>query len=100
RLDRSKYHSQGHGEFTDDVRYWQDGLPFDAQGHPVERAVSPPPHPPHQVRGRLSPPGEGEQEGPPHPSPSPPPGGGRAPPGRGWGAMRPTSISRPPATAR
>jgi hypothetical protein len=32
RLDRSRYHSSEHGEFQSRVRYWQDGLPFDAVG--------------------------------------------------------------------
>jgi hypothetical protein len=32
RLDRSRYHSSEHGEFQSRVRYWQDGLPFDALG--------------------------------------------------------------------
>jgi hypothetical protein len=32
RLDRSKYHSSEHGDFANDIRFWQDGLPFDAHG--------------------------------------------------------------------
>jgi hypothetical protein len=32
RLDRSRYHSSEHGEFQNRMRYWQDGLPFDALG--------------------------------------------------------------------
>jgi hypothetical protein len=32
RLDRSRYHSSEHGDFTNEVRFWQDGLPFDAHG--------------------------------------------------------------------
>jgi hypothetical protein len=32
RLDRSRYHSSEHGDFTNAVRFWQDGLPFDALG--------------------------------------------------------------------
>src|ERR1700747_2493459 len=32
RLDRLRYHSSEHGEFQNRVRYWQDGLPFDASG--------------------------------------------------------------------
>jgi hypothetical protein len=35
RLDRSKYHSSVHGEFQGPVRFWQNGLPFDALGQLV-----------------------------------------------------------------
>jgi hypothetical protein len=33
RLDRSRYHSSIHGDFNSNVRFYQDGLPFDAHGH-------------------------------------------------------------------
>jgi hypothetical protein len=32
RLDRSRYHSSIHGDFDNNVRFHQDGLPFDAHG--------------------------------------------------------------------
>jgi len=32
RLDRSRYHASEHGEFNNPIRFWQDGLPFDALG--------------------------------------------------------------------
>jgi len=32
QLDRSRYFAIVHGEFDDEVRYWQDGRPFDAHG--------------------------------------------------------------------
>jgi len=35
QLDRSRYFATVHGEFDDEVRYWQDGLPFDAHGRIV-----------------------------------------------------------------
>ena len=33
RLDRSRYFSSVHGDFDSRVRFFQDGLPFDAHGH-------------------------------------------------------------------
>jgi hypothetical protein len=32
RLDRSRYHASVHGNFDSCVRFYQDGLPFDAAG--------------------------------------------------------------------
>ena len=41
RLDRSRYHSSVHGDFDSVVRFYQDGLPFDALGHLVTDECSP-----------------------------------------------------------